>query len=130
MDDIQILIDKMFPFVENLLKKYDEFFPFAVALDKNNLIQDIEPEYDTEKPDSDVVIAELKRKINKSKKDFIAFTIFYEVFLPDDKTRAVAVKVEHAKENFPFILYYPFRFIGKEISFETAWKTRTEYEVF
>ena len=135
MNDIERLLDSTFPFIEDLLRKYEEFFPLASAIKTDNTIAQVGTYRDEEKPLSAKVIAELKKSFRTKKEDYKTVAIFYDVKVVNPntglKTDAVAVFVETKNEDTAYILYYAYILeTGKQLIFSDSWKDKNDKEIF
>ena len=137
MEDFEKLLDATFPFVEDLLKNYAEFFPLASAIDKNGGIAQVGTFDGDEQPKSDKVIADLKAGLREGAKngEYKAIAIFYDVKVIDpntnQKTDAVAVFVENKKDTKAYKLFYPYSLtMDSVLTFTESWRNETEKEIF
>ena len=136
MSDIQTIIDSTFPFVQELLSKYGEFYPLAAAITTSGSISQIGTYEGDDHPSSDVVIAALKKAVKANQVNYTCIAIFYDVSVlnPDTKlkTDAVAVFAEVQHEEAAYIILYPYvmtenkrmKLIGN------SWKEANEKEIF
>lgn len=132
MDDIQNILNITFPFVQNLLKDYGEFYPLASIVKKDKTVEQFLT-YDkdgNEFPKSISVIERIKNELRSKENAFIAIAIFYDVKLKEKNTDAIAVYIEHKLENAAFTFYYPYEIIEKEPIFSDSWKTIEMMEIF
>ena len=132
MNDIQNILDEIFPFVESLLKEYGEFYPVSAVVDIEQKVKHIILEEDEENdfPKSTSVIAELKKELRWRKNEFLAIAIFYDVKLKEKQTDAIAVFVEHKKEMEAYTFYYPYELIDNDLIFGESWKEIGEKQIF
>lgn len=137
MNDIERLLNATFPFVEDLLKKYGEFFPLASAIQTNDSIATVGTYDGEDKPKSDEVIESLKDGLKKGAQngEYKVIAIFYDVKVIDpntnQKTDAIAVLVEDKNETTSHTLFYPYKLIAdNEILFSIGWKNSKENEIF
>jgi len=136
MSDIQRLIDNTFPFVQDLLSKYGEFFPLASAVKTNDSITQIGIYDGDEHPRSDKVIADLKRGLKAKQADYKCVAIFYDVKVSAPttklKTDAVAVFVETQSEKTGYIIYFPYLLTSdKKVKLtDGVWKEANDKEIF
>jgi len=79
VSDIQRLIDTTFPFVQDLLSKYGEFYPLAAAVTTSDNITQVGTYDGDEHPLSDEVIEGLKRGLRAKQIDYKSIAIFYDV---------------------------------------------------
>ena len=130
MNDIEKILDLMFPFVENLLIKNGEFYPFAAAMKNSGEIEQVGIEEDDDNPASQKVIDELKDVLVSLKSNYKAYALFYNVYHKTDEINAIAVKVEHKIEASSFTFYYPYELLNGELNYKDAWKTEKQMEIF
>ncbi|MBB4803869.1 hypothetical protein HNP37_003949 [Flavobacterium nitrogenifigens] len=132
MNDIQNILNAIFPFVERLLKEYGEFYPLSCAVNLNQEIEHIllEENEDDDCPASASVIDELKKVLYSRKDDFLAVAIFYDVELKEEETSAIAVFVEHKEEELAYTFYFPYELINNDLILGESWKVVNEREIF
>jgi hypothetical protein len=135
MTDIEKLINSHFPFIENILKEYGEFFPIGAVLDENNEISPIKPEIEGEHPESTEVIKSLRRTIRSHRPTLRIAAIFYDVRLGGHEQNAfsdaIAVHIESKTEEPPFVVYYPYLIsVDKTLEFGKAWKEKTDRTIW
>jgi len=132
MNDIQSILDKMFPFVETLLKEYGEFYPVSAVVNTRQKVEHVILEEDEENdfPKSISVLAELKKELRWRKDEFLAIAIFYDVKLKEEQTDAIAVFVEHKDEMEAYTFYYPYELIDNDLIFGKSWKVIEQMQIF
>jgi len=132
MNYIQSILDEIFPFVENLLKEYGEFYPLSAVINNKQEVEHILLEEDEENnfPKSNSVIAELKKELRLRQDEFLAISIFYDVKLKDKQTDAIAVFVENKDEKEAYIFYYPYELIDNDLIFGESWKVIEKMQIF
>jgi hypothetical protein len=137
LNELSFLIDQSFPFVEDLLKKYGEYYPFSFALNEDNTVAVIGRHDGDENPDSLVVIKGLKEilKLETKKNKIKGIAIFYDVKTTDPKTNqktdAVAVFVEHKDGQGAYTFYYPYKLTDKkELTFGDSFGGAATREIF
>jgi hypothetical protein len=137
MTEVGFLIDKSFPFVEELLKKYGEFYPFSFALNIDNTVAGVGHYDGNDNPDSQTVINGLKQTLKQEagKNIIKAVTIFYDMKTTDPKTNqktdAVAVFVEHKDGQEAYTFYYPYKLTDKkELILSESIGSATTKEIF
>jgi hypothetical protein len=134
LNDVQMLIDKTLPFVENLLNEYGEFFPMSSVIRMNDSISFVSTYDGNDRPPSEKVIMDLKKTINKEKEKYKVVAIFYDVKVIDPstklKTDAVAILVETKNDINAYTFYYPYQKGGdNKISFSKSWKIIIDKEI-
>jgi len=132
MNDIQNILDEIFPFVESLLKEYGEFYPISAVVNIEQKVKHIILEEDEENdfPKSTSVIAEIKKELRCRKNEFLAIAIFYDVKVKEEQTDAIAVFVEHKKEMEAYTFYYPYELIDNDLVFGKSWKVVETIQIF
>lgn len=132
MNDIQSILDEIFPFVERLLKEYGEFYPVSAVVNIEQKVKHIILEEDEENdfPKSTSVIVELKKVLRCGRDEFLAIAIFYDVKLKEKQTDAIAVFVEHKKEKVACTFYYPYELIDNDLIFGKSWKEIEKMQIF
>jgi hypothetical protein len=119
LKELGFLIEQSFPFAENLLSKYGEFYPFSFVLNNDNTVVAVGHYDGDEQPKSQVVINGLKLTLkNEVKKNKIkAIAIFYDVKTTNprtnQKTDAVAVFLEHQEGKGAYTFCYPYKLTDK-----------------
>lgn len=135
MNDIERLLNSTFPFVEQLLKTYGEFYPIASAIKNDNSIAQIGSDDAEDKPLSNKVIAGLKKGLRANQDDYKSIAIYYDVRVSDPNTEqntdAVSVYMECKDEEAAFLFYFPYVLTkDREIQFSKSWKEETNKEIF
>lgn len=135
MNDFERLLNSNFPFVEDLLSKYGEFFPLACAVKINDEIAQIGTFDGNEKPESAKVLADLKQGLKANQNDYRTVMIFYDILVKVDqaneKKDAVAVFAESKEEESSYIFYYPYKFTQENgLSWQEPWKEILKKEIF
>ncbi|OXB00710.1 hypothetical protein [Flavobacterium pectinovorum] len=132
MDDIQNILDETFPLVERLLKEYGEFYPLSSAVNIEQKVEHVilEEDEENDNPESNSVIAELKKELRWRKDEFLAIAIFYDVKVKEQQTDAIAVFVEHKKEMEAFTFYYHYELVDNDLIFGKSWKTIEKMQIF
>jgi len=107
------LLDEGIRLALYLLGKNKEFFPFAVAIDRNEKIKHIEAYTGEEQPPSDAVIELLQRglRANAERGEIIGAAIVADIRLRErdsgDSQDAIKVEIEH-KQASPVTCYLPY----------------------
>jgi len=135
MSDAQRLLVNNFSFVEELLKKYGEFYPLASAIGSDDNIVQIGTFDGDDKPLSDKVIDDLKKGLRAKKEDYKSIIIYYDVSVINhfsgQKTDAIAAYFESKYEKTAYVFYYPYLLTKeREIEFFKSWKEETDKEIF
>lgn len=132
MDEIQKILDSTFAFVETLLENYGEFYPLASIVNNEGNVEQflLEENPANDFPKSYTVIEELKKDLRWNQDQFVAFAIFYDVFLKERELDAIAVLVEHKLEQKAFTFYYPYKIVEGKLEFFDSWKTEEIINVF
>ena len=133
MNDIERLLNTTLPFVEDLLKKYGEFYPVAGAVKMDDSISQIGTYDGNEHPLSEDVIESLKKGALAYQSDYKAFAIFYNVSIMDsaskEKIDAIAVLVESRNVDESWTLYYSYTLTGHQLSFCESWRIEKKREI-
>ena len=135
MNDIERLLNSTIPFVEDLLKKYGEFFPVASAVKTDGSIVQVGAYDGDEKPLSDKLITDFKTTFKAKRDDYRAVMISYDVSVinprSEQKVDAIAVFVETKNDNEAYTFYYSYSLTSdKELEFSNSWKSLKEKEIF
>ena len=135
MSDAQRLLDNNFSFVEELLKKYGEFYPLASAIRADDNIVQIGTFDGDEKPLSDKLIGDLKKGLRAKKENYKSIIIYYDVRVAspfsEQKTDAIAAYFESKYEKTAYVFYCPYLLTKeREIKFFKSWKEETAKEIF
>jgi len=136
MSDIQRLINSTFPFVQNLLEEYGEFYPLASAIANDDSITQIGSYEGDEIPQSDTLIADLKKALKAKQGDYKCVAIFFDVSIVNPETAlksdAIAVFTEAQSDNNGYQLYYPYVLTNeKKLAIgEGSWKEIIDKEIF
>ena len=111
--DVQALINIFFPFAEELIVKFGEFFPFAGATTTEGEFVSVGFHEHNKHLSPSLVVANLKSSLKKQVEKFIVTAVFYEVKSKDAETGesedAIAVFVEHKNGNSGYEFFYPFK---------------------
>ena len=123
------------PFVEDLLKKYGEFFPVASAIKTDGNIALVGTYDGDEKPLSDKLITDYKTSFKAKRDEYRSITIFYDVRVikpgREQKVDAIAVFVETKYDNEAYTFYFSYSLTSdKELEFGDSWKSLKEKEIF
>jgi hypothetical protein len=136
MEDFQSILDANFPFVENLLKEYGEFYPLACSITINGKVEQVlleeynSVDAENDFPNTTSLISELKKELRWKRNEFVAIAIFYDVRIKERKTDAVAVFIEHKEKKQAYTFYYPYELINNNLVFSESWKVIEEMEIF
>src|SRR5579863_994205 len=110
MNDVERLLDSTMPFVEDLLKKYGEFFPVASAVETDGNIVQFGTYDGDEKPLSDKLITDFKTIFKAKRDDYKVVMIFYDVRVVNPKSEqlidAIAVFVETKYDKDAYTFYF------------------------
>lgn len=116
--DIQALINIFFPFAEELIIKFGEFFPYAGATTIGGEFVSVGFNDGKNHAASEKVIAVLKSDLKKDCEKFIVAAVFYEVKTKDLETGirsdAIAVFVEHKDAENAYEFFYPYKLEGED----------------
>jgi hypothetical protein len=117
IEDIQALINIFFPFAEELIVKYGEFYPYAGAITTEKEFVSVGFHEDNKHLSPEKVIASLKNTIKPVSEKYIVVAIFYDVKTKDPDTGktedAIAVFVEHKDSEKAYEFFYPYTLEGE-----------------
>lgn len=135
MTDIEQLLNGTFPFVEDLLVTYREFFPVASAIKTDGSFSHVGTYDGDERPLSDKVLNDFKKAFKAKQADYKAITIYYDVTVVDpntgQRTDAIAVFAETKYDIDAYTFFYPYVLTKeKGLEFSKSWKYVKEKEVF
>ena len=134
MKDIQFLINKTFPFVENLLEENGEFYPLATALKPDHSFPMVGAFDGDDFPLSTTVIDNLKAGLKAQSKENKAVVIFYDVRVTEPATLkkrdAVAVFAEHVEGQESYVFFYPYELLAGKLTFYECFAEAGEKEIF
>jgi hypothetical protein len=137
LNELGLLIDKSFPFAEDLIRKHGEYYPFSFVLYNDNTVGGVAGYNGDEYPESQAVINELKEilKLEIRKNKIKGIAIFYDVKTTDpntnQKTDAIAVFVEHKDGQGAYNFYYPYKLTDKkELTFGDSFGNAATREIF
>jgi len=111
--DVQALINIFFPFAEELIVKFGEFYPFAGASTTESDFVSVGFHEDNKHLAPDKVVANLKTALKKDSEKFIVTAVFFEVKTNDMETGetedAIGVFVEHKNGASAYEFFYPYK---------------------
>ncbi len=117
IEDIQSIINIFFPFAEELIIKFGEFYPYAGAITTENEFVSVGFHEENKHLSSEKVLASLKDTLKKGSQQYIVGIIFYEVKTKDAATGeiqdAIAVFVEHKSGQNAYEFFYPYKLEGE-----------------
>ena len=118
IEDIQALINIFFPFGEELLIKFGEFFPYAGATTIEGDFVTVGNPDQKGMSDAKKVIEQLKNDLHIGSGQYLVAAVFYDVRTKDSITGqtsdAIAVHVEHKDGNTAYEFFYPYKLEGKD----------------
>ena len=118
LKDIQALINMFFPFAEELLIKYGEFYPYAGATTVEGEFVSVGYHKENEFQESERVITNLKNTLQQGSTAYVVVAIFYDVRTKDKETGetedAIAVFVEHKDGQNAYEFFYPYKLEDKD----------------
>ncbi|MES2734524.1 MAG: hypothetical protein V4714_22440, partial [Bacteroidota bacterium] len=133
----QRLLDQGLPFAEQLLSEYGEYYPFAFAIDPDDLIVSVGVHTGDDHPASTTVIQDLKAALKQGalNGDYQTIALFYDVRVMDPntqvKTDAVAVFVEHQIGTTAYDFYHPYQMTNsKKVNFFKSFGNLSAKEIF
>jgi hypothetical protein len=112
IEDVQALINIFFPFGEELIVKFGEFYPYAGAATVGGEFVSVGFHEDNKHLSSAKVVENLKNSLKKESEKFIVVAVFFEVKTKDADTGesqdAIGVFVEHKDGGEAYEFFYPF----------------------
>lgn len=118
IEDIQTLINMFFPFGEELLVKFGEFFPYAGAMTLKGEFVSVGHPDQNDRQDSKTAVAQLKSDLHAGSNQYQVAAVFYDVRTKDSVTGevsdAIAVYVEHKDGSAAYEFFYPYKLEGKD----------------
>lgn len=134
IDDVQSLINIFFPFSEELIVKFGEFYPYAGATTTGGEFVSVGFHEADGHPPSEKVIANLKDTLKKDCAKFLVAAIFYEVKTKDTETGtsedAIAVFVEHKDGDKAYEFFYPYHLDGDNFVVGESYGNTVPKEIF
>ncbi len=116
--DIQAFINIFFPFAEELIIKFGEFFPYAGATTNEGEFVSVGFREENEHLSFEKVISNLKNSLKKGNEKYIVCAVFYEVTTKDAETGKnqdnIVVFVEHKDGGSAYEFFYPYTLEGEE----------------
>ena len=100
-EEVELLLNEGIPFALEMLDKYGEFYPFALALAQDGIPTQVEVDPGTENPESTQVLALLQEAMEKGAAagDYKATALVVDVSLDGvegvETTDAIQVGLEH-----------------------------------
>ncbi len=121
IEDIQALINIFFPFAEELIVKFGEFFPYAGATNLEGEFVSVGLQDEIKHLSSAQVINSLKASLKSGHDKYIVTAVFYQVSttdaVTDEKQDAIGVFVEHKEGQIAYDFFYPY-VLGGDDNFE------------
>ena len=135
MEDIQILVDTIFPLIKKLITQYQEFYPIAIVI--NNYGETLQIGYydGNDHPTSKDLMEDLVVEMRSNQLNYRTIAIFYDVKLTEHETGnridAIAVHTENKNNSNAFTFYYPYELVDEySIIIKSAWKELSKRKVF
>lgn len=134
IEDVQALINIFFPFAEELIVKFGEFYPYAGATTITGEFVSVGFNEGIVRPPSQKVIENLKETLKKDRAKFLVAAIFYEVKTKDTETGAsedaIAVFVEHRDSEKAYEFFYPYNLEGDDFVVGESYGNTIPKEIF
>jgi hypothetical protein len=112
--DLEELLNVLFPFAQDMLAKYGEFFPFAASMDKKGKVACVGGHTGDEQPPSEEVLEILEQGLSESAKKGqiraagICLDMRIQPSPQEPKTDAICARLEH--ENGEALeIYMPYK---------------------
>ncbi|HEY8886719.1 MAG TPA: hypothetical protein VIM31_04460 [Candidatus Microsaccharimonas sp.] len=113
--DFEILLNNAIPFIEFLLQKNKEFFPFAYLMETDGELLKLDSGIDDEHPTNQEVIDSLKIQIRRAKQ-LKAVAIAYMTFNSSENSDFITIEFSHVNGGgLLFVLPYAFKGITKRL---------------
>ncbi|MEO5999285.1 MAG: hypothetical protein ABIN89_21005 [Chitinophagaceae bacterium] len=113
IEDVQALINIFFPFAEELIVKFGEFFPFAGATTTEAEFVSVGLHEENKHLAPNQVVSNLKSSLKQQHEKYIVTAVFYEVKSKDmdsgESEDAIAVFVEHKNGLSAYEFFYPYK---------------------
>ncbi len=118
IEDIQALINIFFPFAEELIIRFGEFYPYAGATTTESEFVSVGFHEENKHLSSEKVLLSLKHSLKNGNGKYIVAAIFYEVKTKDVETGesqdAIAVFIEHKDGQKAYEFFYPYKVEGEK----------------
>lgn len=118
IEDIQALINIFFPFAEELIIKFGEFYPYAGATTTEGEFVSVGFHEENKHLSLEKVILSLKNSLKEGSEKYIVAGIFYNARTKDAETGesqdAIAVFVETKSGESAYEFFYPYKLEGEE----------------
>jgi hypothetical protein len=124
---IQNLVNYSLDFSEHLLLNFEEFYPFAAKINRNNKLIPVGFSDNDEFPESQTVIDGLKDGLNVEldRTEIVVYSIAYDVSVKNEKYTnpidAIAIRICHQKLESEIIYYYAYLKKSNKINFYDSW---------
>jgi len=117
-EDIQALINIFFPFAEELIIKFGEFYPYAGATTIEGEFVSVGFHEENKHLSPDKVLLSLKNSLKPGSEKYIVAAIFYDIKTKDADTGesqdAIAVFIEHMTGKKAYEFFYPYKLEREE----------------
>ncbi len=133
--ECEILMNKVLPFAEQMLKKEGEFFPYGGALKNTGEIASIGGYDGREHPPSMDIIKLLKQGFvaGAESGEYRATALVYDVriLVPSTgkKSDAIAVSLNH-RGNYSVLVYYPYELKDGTLKYGQVFAHQGESDIF
>lgn len=106
--DLDELLNAALPFAQQMLAKHGEFFPYAVAMNRDGQIAMIAGYTGTEQPPSADVLAVLYDGLRAKADENRGAAVVADVRLRGEATDAIQIEAEH-REGIALKVFLPYR---------------------
>lgn len=132
MTALYLLLEQTLPYIKQLLREQGSFYPIATVMKLNGeveqvVLEDIE---DVATPNSAVIMGELMKLLHWHKNEYKAVTLFYDVYIQEKETDAIAVFAEEKEGKNACTFYYHYEIFGSEIVFTNSCSIPKRLEFF
>ena len=134
--DVELVLNSVLPFAEEMLVKHGEFFPFGGAMQPDGEILHVNTWDGDERPASNDVIAVLTRefKSGAERGDYKATAIVYDILtVPPgkiEKQDAIAIALDH-RNDYSVVVVYPYSFdANDQLAIQSPFASKGGGEIF
>lgn len=134
-DDCETLMSAVFPFAEQMLESYGEFFPFGAAMRPDGELVQVAGYDGVKSPPSAGIIRLIKDGFVQAagKNEYKATALVYEakVMLPHSnrKSDAIAVGLNH-RDRYSVVVFFPYILNEGKLTIGTAFTQQGEADIF
>ncbi|MEM9293894.1 MAG: hypothetical protein AAGD01_19605 [Acidobacteriota bacterium] len=134
-NEIEEFLNQSIGFAEQMLRKFGDFYPYAVAKRLDGEFTMMSAQGDDENPDPAELVAAFEQELREGaqKGEFVATAIVYDVTIPlppdDVESRAIGISLDH-KESESLVIYMPYELDGEQISVGETFVQEGEDKIF